>query len=421
MNSDWEKFGKDIQHAVEDAISSQNFSQLNNTITNTVNEAVSSVKEGLRNAEKTVNREFNRKNYRWYGADANEADSHREYADHWRNQRPMAGERKAERQAPQLFRRNTGVKAGGWTLTVCGCVLNVGLGIAVIALCLVSLFLGGFPTGIRIALSILLPFLVGSAIMTGAGNRIRASIKRYRTYISGLKGRTYCNIKELADLSGKSASYVVKDIRKMIKRGWFIQGHLDQENTCLIVSHETYREYEEIKKQRLEQQKSEQIVKQQKVQNVEDEALREVMDKGKEYIRKIRECNDAIPGEEISGKISRIEMLVQKIFDRVGEDPESLEDINKMMEYYLPTTVKLLEAYQSLDEQPVQGENIRTSKMEIEQTLDTLNGAFEKLLDSLFEDVAWDVSSDISVLHTMLAQEGLTGNEDWKQKGVQHE
>ena len=79
-----------------------------------------------------------------------------------------------------------------------------------------------------------------------------------------------------------------------------------------------------------------------------------------------------------------------------------------MMQYYLPTTVKLLEAYEQLDKQPVQGENIRNSKREIEKTLDTLNVAFEKLLDSLFQDTAWDVSSDISVLQTRLAQEGLT-------------
>ena len=103
-----------------------------------------------------------------------------------------------------------------------------------------------------------------------------------------------------------------------------------------------------------------------------------------------------------------MELLVQKIFDRVKEDPGSLEDIRKLMEYYLPTTVKLLDAYQQLESQPVQGENIKNSKEEIEKTLDTLNVAFEKLLDSLFEDVAWDVSTDISVLHTMLAQEGLT-------------
>lgn len=78
------------------------------------------------------------------------------------------------------------------------------------------------------------------------------------------------------------------------------------------------------------------------------------------------------------------------------------------MEYYLPTTIKLLQAYQDLDAQPVQGENIISSKKEIEKTLDTLNMAFEKLLDDLFQETAWDVSTDISVLHTMLAQEGLT-------------
>lgn len=431
MTSDWEKFGKDVQHIVEDAISSQDFSQLSKTITNTVNEAAASVREGLRSAERNVNREFKRKNYRWYEQDANRQDPNIQGSNMQSSntQDMRAGQQKIhqtfavnrhkpELAAPGFFRRNTGIIAGGWTMTICGCIVNIGLGIAVVILCLVSLLLGGFPVGIRIALSILLPFLAVSGIVTGMGNRIRASVKRYRTYISGLKGRTYCNIKELADLSGKSVSYVVKDLRKMINKGWFIQGHLDQENTCLIVSHETYREYEELRKQRLEQQKLEQIQKQEAAENTvrmaENEALQEVMRKGQEYIRKIKACNDAIPGEEISEKISHMEMLIQKIFDRVGEDPESLDDINKMMEYYLPTTVKLLEAYQSLNEQPVQGENIRSSKIEIEQTLDTLNVAFEKLLDSLFEDVAWDVSSDISVLHTMLAQEGLTGKEDWK-------
>ena len=103
-----------------------------------------------------------------------------------------------------------------------------------------------------------------------------------------------------------------------------------------------------------------------------------------------------------------MEMLVDKIFDRVEQNPASVGDIRKMMEYYLPTTIKLLQAYQDLNAQPVQGENIISSKKEIEKTLDTLNRAFEKLLDDLFQETAWDVSTDISVLHTMLAQEGLT-------------
>ena len=100
-------------------------------------------------------------------------------------------------------------------------------------------------------------------------------------------------------------------------------------------------------------------------------------------------------------------ILSNRAYEEYLQNPQSVSDIRKLMEYYLPTTIKLLEAYEQLDRQPVDGENIQTAKREIEATLDTLNTAFEKLLDDLFQDTMWDVSSDISVLNTMLAQEGL--------------
>ena len=99
---------------------------------------------------------------------------------------------------------------------------------------------------------------------------------------------------------------------------------------------------------------------------------------------------------------------MSRIFDEVRLHPEVAPDLQKMMDYYLPTTSKLLDAYRELDSQPISGENISSTKKEIESAVDTLNIAFEKLLDSLFADRAWDISSDISVLNTMLAQEGLT-------------
>ena len=88
-----------------------------------------------------------------------------------------------------------------------------------------------------------------------------------------------------------------------------------------------------------------------------------------------------------------------------------MPDLQKLMDYYLPMTVKLLNAYADMDAQSIQGENIQNAKREIEQSLDTLNQAYEKLFDSVFMETALDVSSDISVLHTMLAQEGLTEDE----------
>ena len=188
----------------------------------------------------------------------------------------------------------------------------------------------------------------------------------------------------------------------MIAKGWFSEGHVDEQETCLITSDETYRQYIETKKAQEERDR----LQPQKQEKVSAE-VQSVLDLGNDYIKKIRMSNEAIPGEEISAKISRMELLVRKIFERAEEHPEVIPDLKRLMDYYLPMTVKLLDAYEQMDSQPIQGETISQSKREIEETIDTLNTAFEKLLDSIFEDTALDVSSDISVLQTILAQEGL--------------
>ncbi|MCD7736288.1 MAG: 5-bromo-4-chloroindolyl phosphate hydrolysis family protein, partial [Lachnospiraceae bacterium] len=131
--------------------------------------------------------------------------------------------------------------------------------------------------------------------------------------------------------------------------------------------------------------------------------------------RHIHECNERIPGEEMTEKLNRLELVVTRIFREAGKNPDAVSDLRKMMSYYLPTTQKLLDAYCELDDQPIRGQNIETTRREIEGALDTLNTAFENLLDSLYEEQAWDISSDISVLNTMLAQEGLT-KKDFEKK-----
>ncbi|MDE6876138.1 MAG: 5-bromo-4-chloroindolyl phosphate hydrolysis family protein, partial [Lachnospiraceae bacterium] len=93
---------------------------------------------------------------------------------------------------------------------------------------------------------------------------------------------------------------------------------------------------------------------------------------------------------------------------RIELHPEQVDDLDKFINYYLPTTLKLVNAYRDFDAQSVQGDNIKTAKTEIESTLETIIYAFETLLDSLYEDDALDISTDISVLQTMFAQEGLT-------------
>lgn len=196
----------------------------------------------------------------------------------------------------------------------------------------------------------------------------------------------------------------------MITKAGSVRDITDEKESCLMVSEQAWNQYTALMED-MKQRKAEEQAAQRKMQEEYDRLspeVQKIVQAGDEYVRRIKAANDAIPGEVISAKISRMELLVDRIFDRVEQNPDSVNDMRRMMDYYLPTTMKLLEAYEELDAQPVQGENIISSKKEIEDTIDTLNLAFEKLLDSLFQDTAWDVSSDISVLHTMLAQEGLT-------------
>ena len=100
---------------------------------------------------------------------------------------------------------------------------------------------------------------------------------------------------------------------------------------------------------------------------------------------------------------------MDKIFVVLSQKPDELPNLRKFMNYYMPTTDKLVQTYRELDAQPVEGENISKAKREIEETLDTINNAYEKLLDNFYAEAAMDVSSDISVLQNLMAQEGLVG------------
>ena len=129
-------------------------------------------------------------------------------------------------------------------------------------------------------------------------------------------------------------------------------------------------------------------------------------------LARLRELNDAIPDEEMSQKIARLEAVTAKIFAQAESDPDKLPQMRKFLDYYLPTSLKLLEAYAEMDAQGIEGENISESKRRIEQTMGTLVTAFENQLDKLFQSDALDLSADIDVMEKMLQADGLAGDND---------
>ena len=135
-------------------------------------------------------------------------------------------------------------------------------------------------------------------------------------------------------------------------------------------------------------------------------ALRKEKDRA---ISELRRLNDAIPDEKISAQIDHLEEVTGKIIDYVIAHPAKKPQISRFLDYFLPTTIKLLNAYDRMDSAGVSGSNIDTTKTKVEQMLNTLCAAFDKQLDSLFGDEALDISTDITVMENLLAQEGLSG------------
>ena len=126
-------------------------------------------------------------------------------------------------------------------------------------------------------------------------------------------------------------------------------------------------------------------------------------------VSEMRRLNDSIQDPKISAQITHLETTTEKIIDAVVEKPSKLPQIRKFMNYYLPTTLKLLNAYDRMDSTGVSGANIDGTKGKIEDMLDTVCVAFSRQLDALFGEEALDVSADIKVMEQMLQQEGIGG------------
>ena len=422
------ELGDKIKKIIDTAVSTKDYRQMTEdikqtvgqTVNSAVNSAVDSGSEAIKNGLNSM-----------FGSGSAQSGNHeyhnktKEFEEQRRREREQAQEEarkkqeedKAKERMLALYDKNTGGRMKGMMLSISGGILASGMGLGTLVLSIFgavghmsSLVLGG-------TCFLAVGALAGVGLLAGGLKKL-GKLERFQKYLGTLGNHTYCNFEQLSATVGKPVKFVKKDIKKMIDDGWFRQGHIDEQETCLITSNETYQQYTQtIKALEDKKQEEERIQAEQKKnrENISPE-VQEVLEKGNEFLDKIHKSNDAIPGVEISAKISRMELIVEKIFERAEKHPEIIPDLKKMMNYYLPMTVKLLDAYEEMDQMPVQGENIQSSKKEIEDTLDTLNQAFEKLLDSVFQDTAWDVSSDISVLHTLLAQEGLTDDDFAKMK-----
>lgn len=308
--------------------------------------------------------------------------------------------KKRKDKDPFYFPHKPVGKIGAVLNGVFGSLLTLGFGIPVFVLAIT----GGAP-GLIFGLS--MPLLVGLG-MDFSAYRLTRRLMRYKRYMNLFKGRSFCFVDELADFSNLDEEYVLKDLQKMLYRGAFPHAHIAEENKLILLTRNSYDQY--ILEQRKRKMLKDELVDSQEGTLALTEN-NETIKEGREFIGQVNAANVNIKDNEVSEKVNRLEEVITHIINYIEKHPEQKGNVRRFISYYLPSTVKLLNTYSDLEKHTIQGENIRVAKEEIKDSLDTINSAFEKLFNNLFAGISIDVSTDISVLETLLTEEGLTKEE----------
>jgi len=249
--------------------------------------------------------------------------------------------------------------------------------------------------GVAVSDIILSSFFIFGGIGTFLSrNVVSHRYSRYKNYYANIGDNGIVPLSDLAQVAGVSIKTVKRDLQVMINNGYLSTGaYIDNELDCLVLS------VEEARKLRME------------IKGAQDKLLQPDDIQPNQYmaiLAELREADVLIADETISERIVHLEDLTAKIFRIVEENPEKLPQIKRFLSYYLPTTIKLLRSYATLEKQGIKGENIVSAKQSIGNILDTLSTGYEQQLDKLFKSDVIDIAADINVLENLMQQDGLT-------------
>ena len=285
--------------------------------------------------------------------------------------------------------------SGGTGLIIAGSIVSGIFGLGTVAVAIEvfrGLFHGYFWTDDFIGLLACMMFLAGGLGMLFSGIGRNRSNERYLNYLAYIGANREVALAPMAASFGVSVGKLCKDLRRMLAKGILPTGYLDLAEGKLFLTEMGYRAPEPKRE----------------APPVQEETPQQAAAREDDILREIRQVNDAIPDEVMTAKIRRIEEITGKILKYQKEHPNREGQLRTFLNYYLPTTLKILRAYAQLDAQGIEGENISAAKKRIEDMMDQVVSGFEKQLDKLFQDDAMDITSDVEVLENMLKKDGLS-------------
>ena len=296
-----------------------------------------------------------------------------------------------ERQAAPDLAAARKKRAGGqawWFLILSDCLAAAGL--LALGNVMDTILAAGTLSGSLGDLWTSISLFIGGGALFGAGWFRRRQEKRFPLYLSVIGTKKAVSVPEIASAMGLSLKKTLNDLRTMIERGYFGPGaHLDMGLGYFFADADAAAPEKPA------------------------DAAKEAEEGYSGILRNIRRANDRIADPALSRKIDQIEEITSRIFLEVERRPEKKGQIGTLLNYYLPTTQKLLDSYATFEAAGMEGENMQQAKARIEATMDRIVRGFEKQLDQLYSAEAMDVESDIRVMENMLNRDEASAEKDF--------
>ncbi|MBD5084088.1 MAG: hypothetical protein HDT33_03240 [Clostridiales bacterium] len=309
-------------------------------------------------------------------------------AEPWETPDP-AEQRKRSRKQSKLM------GSSGKGLIIAGSILTGIFGLGALTVSMPFLYdfsYGYWEWALLIPIVACLMFMGGGISMLASGISKGRRNERYLNYLAYIGANREVALAPMAASFGVPVSKLCKDLRRMLAKGILPTGYLDLAEGKLFLTEMGYHTPEPKRE----------------APPVQEETPQQAAAREDDILREIRQVNDDIPDAAMSAKIDRIEEITGKILKYQKEHPNKEGQLRTFLNYYLPTTLKILRAYAQLDAQGIEGENISAAKKRIEDMMDQVVSGFEKQLDKLFQDDAMDITSDVEVLENMLKKDGLS-------------
>ncbi len=177
------------------------------------------------------------------------------------------------------------------------------------------------------------------------------------------------------------------------------------------------RQQEELRRRQEEAQRQEAA---RKIPLTGDAAADAVITKGQDMLSTIRRENAAIPDETLSRQMDTLTEKCEQIFRTVSEAPAKAPQVRKFMDYYLPTTLKMLANYRTMQQRGVSFTELTQARDTTVRGMNMILTACQKQIDNLHKENMLDISTDIDVLEQMLKRDGYTENEITGNKGLSY-